>query len=122
MTIEISYAKYNGTNGRKEVGIAAWRLPYEGVITQVRITQTYKKGKIKGKLIYPTLYCMPTEKIVKYPTQVVSNNTLLYIVPLDDFSPRKFDSGEPQHYQKAIAEKPVEAKVEQGRLILNEME
>lgn len=111
MTIEIHHPKYNGSNGRKEVGLAEWRLKLEGVITQVKITQTYKRGKLKDKLIYPTLYCMPTEKIIKYPSQIVGNNTRVFIVPLDDFKPKTFDLKEPQYYEK----QPVH--FEQGKLI-----
>lgn len=105
MTIEIDKPIYNGSNpGKKCVGIADWRLRNEGAITQIKINQLYKTGPMKGKRIYPTLYFMPTEEVIQYPTQTVGNNTLLYIVPIDDMKPKKFDLTDPQHYQKEQTE------------------
>ena len=114
MTIEINKVVFYGAYGDRKLGLADYRVANEGAITQVRITDTYKAGKNIGKLIYPTLLCMPTSEVIKYPTKVVgkSHRVTVYLIPLRDFKHPKFDLKDEAYYE-AIKESEKPKKVEE---------
>jgi hypothetical protein len=127
MTIDLFKPMYFGSHGNRQIGIADYRVNQEGDIVQISIKDTYKGGKLEGKLIYPTLLCMPKSQVIKYPLEpFVSKRTghkvMLYKIPIADFQHQKFDLKEAQYYE-AIKEsekpKKVETKseIEQGILL-----
>lgn len=118
MTINIDYPLYNGSNpGKKCVGIAEWRILNEGAVTQFNILQTYKSGRMKGKRIYPYTYCIASSELAKYPVKVVSNNTRLRIVPIDDCYPKVFDKKESAYYFPKPKVEDSKPQIEQGKLL-----
>jgi hypothetical protein len=66
---------------QRAVGLAAWRVANEGVITTVRISYRTKDGE----RLYPNDLCMASSQIGSYPVEYINDNTAIYIVPIDDF-------------------------------------
>jgi len=78
MTIHIKKPIMNG--GQRAVGIADYRLKYEGSIARIEIDYITKK---EGMKLYPHPFTIAKNNIVKYPTQYIQS-TKLYIVPIAD--------------------------------------
>lgn len=75
--IEIRAPIWGG--GKPKLGIATFRVG-DGLI-QVKITYTRKDGRES----YPGHYEMDSNKLKKYPIQIVRGGVQLYVAPLDDW-------------------------------------
>ena len=71
---------YNGNVKKRCVGIADFRLRNESLDVDIKINHK----KVNGELVYPNLYTMNKYEIAKYPKQIIKNNIILYLVPIED--------------------------------------
>lgn len=68
--------------GTRSIGIAEYKIGTK--LTEVEILYTDKQGN----RIYPHVYSMTTDRIVKYPVQVV-RGIRLRVIPIADFDVRE---------------------------------
>lgn len=79
--IEIYRPKWEGNEGRR-IGLAEYRLKYEGAVVEINITYKNKEGL----RLYPDPFYMRKVDIVKYPVEMASG-TKVYVIPIADLSP-----------------------------------